>query len=153
MKVIFVCLGNICRSPMAEFICKHLLKTKYKNLHLKISSAGTSDWNKGQPMHRGTAKKLEENNIEHEGFSSKKITKKMFDENDLIIVMDDSNYSDVTREFHNKSKIKKITEFLVENKFKYNEVPDPWYTNNFDETYKILSESINNFLDKLEKNN
>lgn len=149
MKVIFVCLGNICRSPMAEFICKDLVNKKYKNFNLEISSAGTSGWNDGQGVHPGTASKLREHNIDYKGFVSKKLTKKMFDENDLVFVMDDSNYSNVINLFNDKNKVKKITDYLTTQK--YDEVPDPWYTNNFEETYTILNESINNFLSSLSK--
>lgn len=147
MKIIFVCLGNICRSPMAEFICKDLLKNKYQQLQLTVDSAGTSGWNDGKGVHKGTALKLKENNIDYSGFVSKKLTKKLFDENDIVFVMDDSNYYDVVSEFKNKNKVIKITDYLK--KIKYSEVPDPWYTHNFDETFMILNEAISNFLNSL----
>lgn len=147
MKVIFVCLGNICRSPMAEFICKDLLKNKYHQIQLTVDSAGTSGWNDGKGVHKGTFLKLKENNIDCKGFVSKKLTQKLFDENDIVFVMDNSNYYDVISEFENKNKVIKITDYLTNNK--YNEVPDPWYTHNFDETFMILNEAINNFLNSL----
>lgn len=149
MKVIFVCLGNICRSPMAEFICKNLLEKKYQQIKLDVDSAGTSGWNDGKGVHTGTALKLKENKINYEGFVSKKLTKKLFDANDIVFVMDNSNYRDVIEEFKDKSKVVKITNYLT--KSKYNEVPDPWYTHNFDETYNILNEAIDNFLNSLVK--
>lgn len=147
MKVIFVCLGNICRSPMAEFICKDLLKKKYQQIQLIVDSAGTSGWNDGKGVHKGTALKLRENNIDYSGFVSKKLTQKLFNESDIVFVMDDCNYLDVISEFKNKNKVIKITDYLT--KSKYDEVPDPWYTGNFDETFMILSEAITNFLNSL----
>lgn len=144
MKVIFVCLGNICRSPMAEFICKHLLKTKYQDLNVEVDSAGTSGWNDGDDVHIGTKSKLKEHKIDYSGFVSKKLTQKLFDENDIVFVMDNNNYETVINKFKNNNKVIKMTDYLKNQK--YSEVPDPWYTNNFDETYKILSESIDNFL-------
>lgn len=149
MKIIFVCLGNICRSPMAEFICKDLLKNKYKNINLKIDSAGTSGWNDGDGVHHGTASKLKEKKIDFKGFVSKKLTQKIFDENDMIFVMDNNNYENVLNNFNDKNKVFKIVDYLT--KSNYSEVPDPWYTNDFDETYNILHEAIDNLLHTLNK--
>lgn len=148
MNIIFVCLGNICRSPMAEYICRDLLKNKYsKKLKIIVDSAGTSGYHDGEDMHKSTKKKLLENKINEINFISKKITKELFEKNDIIFVMDKNNYKDVINLFGNSNKVILITDYLVSQKYDY--VPDPWYTNNFDETYSILSESIDNFLHSL----
>lgn len=147
MNIIFVCLGNICRSPMAEYICKNLLNTKYNQLNVNVDSAGTSGYHDGEDMHKSTRKKLLENNIKNINFVSKKITKKLFDENDMIFAMDKNNYNDLINLFGENNKVVLITDYLVNQKYDY--VPDPWYTNNFDETYSILSEAIDNFLNSL----
>lgn len=147
-KIVFVCLGNICRSPMAEFICKHLYKTKFNNLDLSICSAGTSGWHDGQDVHNKTKQMLIKNKIECSGFASQKITKEMFDNNDFIIVMDDSNLINVNKMFNNtnKNKVFKITDY---SNGKYDFVEDPWYTDNFQKVYDILTISIINFLNNL----
>lgn len=147
MNIIFVCLGNICRSPMAEYICKDLLKNKYKKLNINVDSAGTFGYHDGEDMHKSTKNKLIENNIKNINFISKKITQKLFNENDMIFVMDKSNYENIVKVFGNSNKVVFITDYLVNQKYDY--VPDPWYTNNFDETFSILSESIDNFLNSL----
>lgn len=145
-NICFVCLGNICRSPMAEYIMKDLAKKS--NLNLNIISAGTSGYHDGEDMHIKTKNKLKENFILANDFFSKKLTQKMCDDSDFILVMDNSNFKDVKKQFKNiDNKIFKITDFVKE--LGYDEVPDPWYSGNFDETYDILSKACANFLKNL----
>lgn len=141
MKIIFVCLGNICRSPMAEMLTKNFIK-KYKINNLIVDSCGTSNYHEGQDMHDGTKQVLIKNKIDIDNFVSKPISKINIYDYDYILVMDNQNYQDIIK-VNNKIRIKKIAEYCD---FNYSEVPDPWYTNNFDETYKILSSAIFNFL-------
>ncbi|OCX43390.1 phosphotyrosine protein phosphatase [Campylobacter ornithocola] len=151
-KIIFVCLGNICRSPMAEFIMKDLISKANLNNKFIISSAGTSGYHDGEDMHYKTKALLSNKNIITKPFYSKKLNLKMCKENDLIIVMDNNNYNEVVKKFPNfKHKIQKITSYALE--LGYDEVPDPWYSNNFNETYDILSHAcvslLNTFYKKL----
>lgn len=142
MRIIFVCLGNICRSPMAEFIMKNL-----SDKH-EITSAGTSGYHDGEDMHQGTKKLLKSKNIACEGFVSKKLNKKHCEEYDLILTMDDSNYNDVCKDFPEfKDKVKKICDYC---NLGYKNVPDPWYTGNFYEVYMILNNACKNLLKELE---
>lgn len=128
---------------MAEFIAKDIInKNVFKNNFI-FSSAGLHNYHEGDSMHMGTYKKLKEMNIECENFVSKPINKKMFDEFDLIYVMDNSNYEEIVRKFGNNVKVKKICNYST---LGYLEVPDPWYTNDFDETYKILFNAIQNLI-------
>ena len=120
MKILFVCLGNICRSPMAEFICKDLLKD---NKNIEIDSAGTSGYHDGDDMHSGTKKLLKEKNIFCDGFSSKKISKSLIFESDFILVMDDQNLKTLINKFGENNKIKKITNYSSNKTIEY--VPDP----------------------------
>ena len=146
-NICFVCLGNICRSPMAEYIMKDLAQKS--NLNLTITSAGTSGYHDGEDMHIKTKNKLIENDILANDFVSKKLTQKICDENDYLIVMDNSNFKDVKKSFKNiENKIFKITDFAKE--LAYDEVPDPWYSGNFEETYKILSVACKNLLAKIQ---
>ena len=147
-KIIFVCLGNICRSPMAEFVMKDLLEKKGREDEFKISSAGTSGEHNGENMHQGTKNKLSAKNIKAKNFTSKKLTQKMCDENELIIVMDDSNLQNVKRCYQNvELKLKKMTDFAKN--LGYDEVPDPWYSGDFDETYEIISCACKNLIKEL----
>lgn len=141
MKIMFVCLGNICRSPMAEFIMKNLCKD------YEISSAGTSGYHDGEDIHYGTKALLKSKNIPCDGFVSKKLTRKHCEEFDLIITMDESNYNNVCKDFPDfKHKVKPICEYCD---LGYASVPDPWYTGNFDEVYMILNNSCKNLLKEL----
>ncbi|KFB07903.1 low molecular weight phosphatase family protein, partial [Malacoplasma iowae DK-CPA] len=94
VKITFVCLGNICRSPMAEFICKDLIVNKYKNNNITVDSAGTSGYHDGEYMHQKTANILQKNNINNKPFVSKKITSNLVNESDYVFAMDNSNYQD-----------------------------------------------------------
>lgn len=141
MKITFVCLGNICRSPMAQYLAlDYVQKNNLKNI--EIDSCGTANYHEGEFMHNGTSKVLNNLNIEHSKFKSKPINKKIFDETDYLFVMDDSNYENVVNKFGHNKKIQKITNFCTLN---YNYVPDPWYSHNFAQTYEILYNSITNF--------
>ncbi|WP_257913086.1 low molecular weight protein-tyrosine-phosphatase [Campylobacter lari] len=149
-KIIFVCLGNICRSPMAEFIMKDLLIKANLNDKFIISSASTSGYHDGEDMHYKTKAMLNSKNINSKPFYSQKLSLKMCEENDLIIVMDNSNYNDVVKNFPNfKHKIHKITSYALE--LGYDEVPDPWYSGDFNETYLILSQACENIFNLLKK--
>lgn len=128
MKITFVCLGNICRSPMAEFIAKNIINQKgLKNFI--IDSCGTSGYHDGEGMHPGTKKILNKYSIPSNGFISKKITNQIFDSSDFVVVMDNSNYNNIVNMFGDNKKIIKICKYSNN----YSQVPDPWYTNNFQE--------------------
>lgn len=142
MKIIFVCLGNICRSPMAFAIAKDIVKKH--NLDINVDSAGTSGYHDGEDMHKKTKEMLKKHNIDSSGFVSKKLTDFMCKTNDMIIVMDKSNKNNIIKTFGYQEKIHMMTDFAKE--LGYDEVPDPWYSGDFDETYTILSTAVKNLL-------
>lgn len=121
-SILFVCLGNICRSPMAEFICKNLLKEKKLENEFIVESAGLHSFHEGENMHKGTQLVLNKHKIEFFGFKSKPITKDMFNSFDYIFVMDNDNYRDITSRFGINNKVQKICKF---SSIGYDEVPDP----------------------------
>ncbi|MDE6082431.1 MAG: low molecular weight phosphotyrosine protein phosphatase [Malacoplasma sp.] len=147
--ITFICLGNICRSPMAEYLFKKIIWNDSKNKY-EVLSAGTSGWNDGDDMHSETKKILQNLKIDTSNFYSKKLTNEIFKKSDYIFVMDNQNYNDVINKFGKSEKIKKITDFSTTKK--YQEVPDPWYTKNFSETYQIINDAILNIYKKLENN-
>ncbi|UOP04188.1 low molecular weight protein-tyrosine-phosphatase [Conchiformibius kuhniae] len=145
-KILFVCLGNICRSPMAEYLCRDLAKKRGIALH--TASAGTSGWHDGEFMHCGTAEVLDGLNIASQGFASRKLRDADFAEFDYLIVMDDHNLRDVRARFGTHDKIFKITDLCPESG--YDHVPDPWYTGNFNETRDLLTRCCHQLLDALQ---
>ena len=138
-KLVFVCLGNICRSPMAEFVMKSMTD------NYEIQSRATSSWEHGNPIHKGTQGIFQEYEIPYEkGKTSLQISKEDFEAFDYIIGMDASNVSDL-RQMCPANCQDKIYSFASES------VPDPWYTGDFEETYQRVQEGCQAWLERLEK--
>ena len=148
-KILFICLGNICRSPMAEYLFRSMAAERGIPVH--TASAGTSGWHDGEGMHCGTADVLDGLGIASQDFISRKIKKSDANDYDYLIVMDDSNLRDVEKFFGRQSeKIFKITDLLPKGSG-YDHVPDPWYTGNFNETRGILTACCDVLLTRLQQ--
>ncbi len=132
-SILFICHGNICRSPMAEFVLKHLVKQRGVEDDFYIASAATSYEEIGNDIHRGTRKKLKEEGIPFEKRAAVRATKQDYDDYDYLIVMDRYNVSNLSRIVggDKEGKIKMLLEFAGENR----DIADPWYTGDFDKTY------------------
>ena len=136
-KILFICLGNICRSPMAEYLFRSMAAERGIPVH--TASAGTSGWHDGEGMHCGTADVLDGLGIASHDFVSRKLKASDVRDYDYLIVMDDSNLRDVEKLFGRQpEKIFKINDLLPKGSG-YDHVPDPWYTGNFNETRAILT--------------
>lgn len=137
MKVLFVCLGNICRSPMAEGLFRQLVKES----DIKVDSAGTGNWTMGQRPHQGTQKILDQLNISSKNMRARQVTPDDFIDYDYIFAMDKENYKDLLSMSKEKyhPKIHLFLDILKDPKRK--EVPDPWYTGNFTETKDLITEA------------
>ncbi len=133
IKIMFVCHGNICRSPMAEFVLKDMVKKLGKEADFDIKSSATSREEIGNPVHHGTKKKLKEYGISCEGKVAVQLTKKDYETYDYIIPMDTMNVRNINRIIGSDSlgKIKKLLDFASGG-----DIADPWYTGNFDDTYR-----------------
>lgn len=147
IKVLFVCLGNICRSPMAEFLLKDMVKKKNIENEFIIESAGTSNEEEGNPVHFGTRRKLSEIGISTDGKYARKLQKEDYEKYDYILAMEEKNVKDLIR-ILGEDKDNKVHRLLD-----YSENPrdiaDPWYTGNFDETYNDIMEGLESFLEYL----
>lgn len=147
IRVLFVCLGNICRSPMAEAIYRNMVQNKGLADKIEVDSAGTALWHSGKPPHKGTRAKLDEYKISYEGMTARQISQEDFNTFDYIITMDDDNMKDIESEFEMSDSVtvKKLLEF-VDNPRELN-VPDPYYTGDFDYTYELVHEACEHLLE------
>lgn len=146
VKVLFVCLGNICRSPMAEAVFRHLVKQRGLDDVITIDSAGTGSWHVGKQPHEGTRAKLDELNISYDGMTARQVNENDFTTFDYIVTMDDQNMIDVTEQFSVPDHVvlKKLLDFVPNPKEE--NVPDPYYTGDFDYTYELVKEASSHLL-------
>ena len=147
-KVLFVCHGNICRSPMAEFVMKDMVKKCGRAGDFYIESAATSTEEIGNDIHYGTRAKLRECGIPFERRAARQITKGDYDVFDFIIVMDSYNLANLRRIIGDdrKGKVHMLLDFT--NRRGQN-IADPWYTGDFDTTYNDIVEGCRGLLDRL----
>lgn len=141
VRILFVCLGNICRSPMAEAVFRHMVREKGLSDKIEVDSAGTALWHSGKPPHGGTRKILDEKNISYEGMTARQIFQGDFKKFDYVITMDDENMTNIQSEYEipDTVVVRKLMEF-VDNPKELN-VPDPYYTGNFEYTYELIHEA------------
>lgn len=132
IKIMFVCHGNICRSPMAEFVMRDIVKKADLSDKIHIASSATSREEIGNPVHHGTRKKLAEYGLSVDGKTARQITKEDYNNYDYIIVMDSYNLHNLQRIIGSdtKNKVYMLLDFADGG-----DIADPWYTGNFDRTY------------------
>lgn len=142
-KILFVCLGNICRSPMAEFVMKDLAKHR---TDIYIESAATSPYEVGSPVHHGTRKILNDLGISTNGKVARQLTTDDYLNFDLIICMDKQNMNDLKRIFNDtENKIHLLLEYCGRNE----EIADPYYSGNFQKTYEDVLEGCTALFNQL----
>ena len=154
IKIMFVCLGNICRSPMAEFVMKDIIRKKGLEQHFYIVSSATSSEEVGNGVHRGTVRKLNEMNVRIENRKAVQLKKSDYEKYDYIIGMETRNVNRI-KQIVGEDKENKVFRLLD---FSQNprDIADPWYTGDFDITYDDILEGCNamvDFLCKIKYNN
>lgn len=151
-KIMFVCHGNICRSPMAEFICKKMVQERGRGEEFLIDSSAVSTeeiWNGvGNPVYPPARAELKKHGISCEGKRAQLLTKADGERYDWLLCMDESNLQRAKRIVgaENAEKCQKLLSFAGER----GDVADPWYTGNFVKTYEDLVRGIEAFLNSLE---
>lgn len=121
-SILFVCHGNICRSPMAEYIMKYLTNNAYD-----ISSRATTLDEIGNDIYPPIKKVLDNHHIPYENHSAKKITVDDYNKFDMIICFDEENYQDLIKMFNTSNKIFKLLDY---------DIDDPWWTREFERCYQ-----------------
>lgn len=147
IHVLFVCLGNICRSPMAEAVMRNLVEKRGLSSSIKVDSAATSAWHIGEPPHKGTRGKLNEFGISTSGMKGRQLSVADFEEFDYIVGMDSSNVRNIL-EMLGQADHPKIFRFLDLTPHQ-KDVPDPYYTGDFQETYELVVEGCEALLNKI----
>lgn len=147
IKVMFVCLGNICRSPMAEFVFKDIVKKQGLEKEFYIKSSATSYEEIGNNIHYGTRNKLIQKGISFENRKAIRLKSEDYKKYDYIIGMENSNIKNIKRivgeDYENK--VYKLLDFSNNPR----DIADPWYTRNFEITYNDIVEGCNEFMNYL----
>lgn len=146
IKILFVCHGNICRSPMAEFVMRDMIKRCGLDGKIVTASAATSTEEIGNPVHSGTRRKLREHGISTDGKYAVQLTKSDYDKYDYLIGMDSANIRNMKRITGGDEKIIRLLDLTDEPR----DVADPWYTGDFDTTYNDVVKGCKVLLEKLE---
>ena len=139
-KILFVCHGNICRSPMAEYIMRDLVKKAGLEDQFQIASAATSREEIGNPPHYGTQQKLREVGIPCGKHRARQMRREEYDQFDYIIGMDSWNIRNINRIIGNGDPAGKVSKLLDFTDRTGQDIADPWYTGNFDVTYTDVKE-------------
>lgn len=145
-KILFVCHGNICRSPMAEFVMKYLTAGRDD---FYISSAATSTEEIGNEVHYGTVNILKKKGVPNPGHRAVQLTKADYDKYDYLIGMDSWNIRNILRitDGDFKNKVHKLLDFTSRG----GDISDPWYTGDFDTTYNDVLEGCTALLKYIEE--
>ena len=151
IKVLMICHGNICRSTISEMVLKHLVRERGLADLFYIDSAATSREEIGNGVHYGTRRKLAEVGIPCEDHRARQVTKKDYEKFDYLIVMDTNNVRNLNRIIGSDpdGKVYKLLDFTERAGAS---IADPWYTGNFDETYRDVLEGCEGFLKKVSEN-
>lgn len=148
-KILFICHGNICRSPMAEFVFKDIAKKAGMGDEFSVASAATSYEEIGNPVHRGAAKILDRLGISYSGKRAVHLEKSDYAKYDYLVCMDSANVRNTLRIVgaDPEGKVHKLLEFADS----CEDVADPWYTGNFERTYEDVLAGCEGLLKHIEK--
>ncbi|HJC23376.1 MAG TPA: low molecular weight phosphotyrosine protein phosphatase [Candidatus Eisenbergiella merdavium] len=151
IKILFICHGNICRSPMSEFILKDMTARRGISDLFQIASAATSREEIGNPVYPPARRKLLQHGIDPSGKTARQITRRDYEEYDYILAAESCNIRNIERITGGDPdhKIHRLLDFSARPR----DIDDPWYTGDFDTAWNDIVEGCEAFLDWLEKEN
>ncbi|WP_273128365.1 low molecular weight protein-tyrosine-phosphatase [Bacillus weihaiensis] len=149
IRILFVCLGNICRSPMAEAVMRHLINQEGLQDDIVVDSAGTGHWHIGKPPHEGTRSILDQYQISYEGQKARQLEPSDLSAFDYIIGMDHENVGNSKKLAGDlpTGTIRQLLDYIEDSPVK--DVPDPYYTGQFDKVYDMVLKACENMLKEI----
>jgi low molecular weight protein-tyrosine phosphatase len=154
--ILFVCLGNICRSPMAHVVLEHRLAEAGLDDRITVVSAGTGSWHTGEPMDERAAAALSAAGYDPSRHSARRFTIDWYAENDLILAMDASNHADISDLAPDVASLEKVRMFRAydpEASESDNEVPDPWFggADGFEQVLRVVERTADALVEELSR--
>ena len=149
IKILFICHGNICRSPMSEFILKDMVTKRGISDRFQIASAATSREEIGNPVYPPARRKLLEHGIDPSGKTARQMTRRHYEEYDYILAAEQYNIRNILRITGGDPdhKIHRLLDFSDRPR----DIDDPWYTGDFDTAWNDIVEGCEAFLDWLKR--
>ena len=141
-RICFICLGNICRSPMAEYILKDML-SKNNIDNVIVESRATSYEEQGNDMYPKAKKVLNQKGIPYNRREAKRLENKDYDKYDIFYYMEDKNLKNIERILESTDKCQKLLDKDIE---------DPWYTNNFEKVFEEIEDGCKEIIKKIKNN-
>lgn len=145
IRVLFVCAGNICRSPMAEGVFRHLVEEAGLSDRIQVDSAGTGPWHVGEAAHPGTRKVLSQHGIHYQG-RARQLTRADLREFDYIVAMDHENLADIRARADGRTgaEVRLLLDYAPQTPTR--EVPDPYYSGRFEAVYELVRQGAEGLL-------
>ena len=144
IRVLFVCLGNICRSPMAEALFRHKVRAAGLQEKIETRSAGTGSWHIGEPAHASTRRLLAAGGITDSDHRARQITPNDLNDFNYVIVMDNENLRDVRTLATGRATVARLMDYAPDAPVR--EVPDPYFTGGYEGVYALVDEATEGLL-------